>query len=148
MTVDWHQQYVFTNDPPINLGFHPETDACMYTSGPTGDGGVVFHLDMTTGQSQVIDGIADTLGLAFEPASNRLYTVIPNYSGPGGWLWEAGFGKHGFLGGNKQIGAFPFAPFSVSLAFVLHVERDWTMLVKLRVFAGMSIDDRGSSIGT
>jgi hypothetical protein len=83
MSVDWHMQYGFNNDPPINLVFDPLTDACYYTSAPTGDGGVIFRLDTHSGESTVVMGIGDCSALAFEPLTQRLYGINANSSGSG-----------------------------------------------------------------
>jgi hypothetical protein len=53
VTIDWNSEYEFNNNPPINLVFEPQTGDCFYESSLSGDGGVIFQLDLKTGQSTV-----------------------------------------------------------------------------------------------
>jgi hypothetical protein len=126
--IDWQQQYGFNNDPPINLAFDPASDGCYYQSSLSGDGGVLFRLDVSSGQSTVEIGVWDATALAFEPMSNRLFGISPN-QGPGGRLWEAGFKAQDMTGTGylaiNILGGIP-TPLTLytTLAFVPHVERD------------------------
>jgi hypothetical protein len=129
VTVEWAAEYEFNNQPPINLVFEPQTDVCYYESSLSGDGGVIFQLDLKTGQSTLATGVVpDSEALAFEPVSHELFGISANHGPDPAGLWKTSFPVH--PNGNSYLNidfygkAFVSDNLMSSIAFVPHVERD------------------------
>jgi hypothetical protein len=130
--VPWNS-YFYQNNPPINLVFDPLTDVCYYTSPLGVDGGVLFQLDLSTGESTVATGTGGTAlfaAVAFEPFSHRLYFLSHRPESIGSILWYATFNPKQldpfhYLPG-KLVGTdFPQTPgVYTSLAFVPKVKKE------------------------
>jgi hypothetical protein len=116
--VEWNQQYTFNNQPPLNLVFNPRTDICYYESSLSGDGGVLFELDLAKGQSDVASGIGDSIALTFSPNGKQIYGIAFNaQSGPNTVFWEGRFPNTGSPSGSI-FAHVATQPFSTSLTFV------------------------------
>jgi hypothetical protein len=124
----WNADFRFDNDPPINLIFDPQTDTCYYESSLSGDGGVLFSLDMGTGESTVVTGIWDSVALAFEPMSHRLYGIAAPQA-TNTTLWEVSFLRQNLDPSRTlQVHAAASIPSPLgllsSLTFVPHTSRE------------------------
>jgi hypothetical protein len=126
-SIEWHNQFVFYNDPPINLTFDPKTNLCYYETSLSGDGGVLLELDLHTGASSVVFGIGDSIALTFEPTTSKLFGLGVNLgaSGNSGLLFETTLPNHQGKVEGRNIVSFPVRfPFGTSLAFVPHVVKE------------------------